>query len=364
MVMTATTDSTDFSASPAPRVSVIIPVHNGAAWLPSCLDSVLAQMLRSIEIIVVDDGSTDGTPHILREYSQRRANIRVTRQANAGVSVARNAGLAQARGDYIAFVDADDLMTPAMLGILVSRADLDQLDLVFCNAWQHSLQGEIKTIFPTTLLEPVLSGGDWMRRRVAQDNLRHYVWCQLARREWLAEAGFRFVPGITHQDIVWTNALLLRARRVGYEPSPLYHYQQRPGSLSKPRDSRRLRDAALHYLRVALELAVLARGHGLSAGVRAALRRQIVREGIAVFQLARQLPEKERVSVFRAVHNRGFATLLREAVVDSTERRRVWRRSGRYALWSLLESLRGWLQPAALARPNRLAEQDSQFGAD
>lgn len=338
------------SATLAPRVSVIIPVHNGAAWLRCCLDSVLAQMLRSIEIIVVDDGSTDATPGILREYSQRHANIRALRQTNAGVSVARNTGLAEARGDYIAFVDADDIMAPAMLDILVSRADRDHLDLVFCNALQHTLQGKVKSIFPNALAEPVLSGGEWMCRRVADGNLRHYVWCQLARRSWLEEAGFRFLPGITHQDIVWTSALLLRARRVGYEPTPLYHYQQRPGSLSKPADSRRQRDAALHYLRVALELAVLARGHGLGAGVRAALRRQIVCEGIAVFQLARRLPDKERATVFRAVHNRGFATLLRESAVDGAERRRVWRRLGRYALWSLMESLRRWWQPAAQRR--------------
>ncbi|HJD96893.1 glycosyltransferase, partial [Mailhella massiliensis] len=98
--------------SGGPFLSVIIPVYNVEKYLARCLDSVLAQSFSDMEIICVDDGSTDSSPDILRAYAARDARIRLIHQKNRGIAAARNAGLDAAAGRYVAFVDSDDAVTP------------------------------------------------------------------------------------------------------------------------------------------------------------------------------------------------------------------------------------------------------------
>lgn len=108
-----------------PLISVIIPVYNAEQFLPACLDSVLHQDYPSFEILVIDDGSTDGSAALIDRYAAREPRIVALHQRNAGVSAARNRGLTEARGEYIAFVDADDRVTPTYLSHLLSTpADL------------------------------------------------------------------------------------------------------------------------------------------------------------------------------------------------------------------------------------------------
>ena len=103
-----------------PLISVIIPVYNAEQFLPACLDSVLCQEFPSFELLLIDDGSTDGSGKIADRYAEKDSRIVVVHQPNAGVSAARNRGVAEARGEYIAFVDADDRVTPSYLSHLLS----------------------------------------------------------------------------------------------------------------------------------------------------------------------------------------------------------------------------------------------------
>lgn len=103
-----------------PLISVVIPVYNAEQFLPACLDSVLHQDYPSFEILVIDDGSTDGSAALIDRYAAREPRIVALHQRNAGVSAARNRGLTEARGEYIAFVDADDRVTPSYLSHLLS----------------------------------------------------------------------------------------------------------------------------------------------------------------------------------------------------------------------------------------------------
>lgn len=108
-----------------PRISIIIPVYNAEKFLPECLDSVLRQDYPSFELLLIDDGSTDGSGEIADRYAEKDSRIVVVHQPNTGVSAARNRGVAEARGEYIAFVDADDRVTPSYLSHLLSpQADL------------------------------------------------------------------------------------------------------------------------------------------------------------------------------------------------------------------------------------------------
>lgn len=150
-----------------PKVTVVMPVHNGERYLNVALESVLSQHFRDWELVVVDDGSTDGTPHILKRYADDR--IVVIRQDNAGEARARNVGLAHARGEYIAFLDADDVYLPGALGdlagFLESHPEFDVVyaDGYFCDACEKILGrlSEIRACTPSghildrLVLEPI-----------------------------------------------------------------------------------------------------------------------------------------------------------------------------------------------------------------
>lgn len=115
-----------------PRLSVIVPVYNVEAYLPECIDSILAQTLRDLELILIDDGSPDGCGRICDARAAEDSRVRVIHQANRGVSAARNAGLAAAQGDYIGFVDPDDWIAPECFEALAEAAEAQQAQIAVC----------------------------------------------------------------------------------------------------------------------------------------------------------------------------------------------------------------------------------------
>lgn len=358
----------------AVAVSIIIPACNAADSIDRCIDSVQRQNLAAIEIIVVDDGSQDETPRIVEDRlrAQPEANIRVQRQTNQGVSVARNVGLAMARGRYVMFIDADDRLADGMLGALQAQADRDALQVLLCNAWWHDLAGH-----PPRLMLPdgahwlawsagcAGRGRDWIVQRVAERRMKHYVWCQFIRRDWLMATGIRFVPGITHQDIVWTNRVLGAATRVGFTAQPAYHYHQRAGSLSQPRDSAARLRTARHYLRVARELDALA-WSTRHEPLRAAYAWQSVEEGIAVLHAVRHLEPTDRERLFRSIQSSGHAALLLRNALGARHKLRVMKRCMRYLAWRAGEAAILWLRRGATAPGKRgtVAAINTQFGSD
>ena len=115
--------------SQTPRISVIIPVYNAETWLPRCLDSVINQSFRDIEILCVNDGSTDHSAQILREYAAKDSRISVLEQEKSGAGAARNRGILAARGEFISFVDSDDKLLPDAYARLM-RVMTDGVDVV------------------------------------------------------------------------------------------------------------------------------------------------------------------------------------------------------------------------------------------
>lgn len=199
----------------APALSVVMPVYNVAPWLPACLESLAASSFQPDEIIAVDDGSTDEGPLILAEYQRRMPNLRVIRQSNAGLSVARNIGLTQARGQYVAFLDSDDVLEPGAYAVAVQTMEDGKLDFVLLDATYH-FEGRKPDypIYGAGYASPVMDGAGWLKLRLRAGRLLHMVWMHVYSRAFLEKHRLRFIPGLVHEDVVWTTRALLLASRV------------------------------------------------------------------------------------------------------------------------------------------------------
>lgn len=224
------------------KVSVVIPVYNVELYLRECLESVVHQTLREIEIICVNDGSNDGSPAILEEYEKRDKRITVINQENGGLSAARNAGLDCARGKYIYFLDSDDYIQLSALEELCCSAQKNELDIFYFGmnrlfedeeirrqnpAWDNS-----EPYHPSESLSNRVMSGEAMFQCMLEDG--HYNCCvpfQFIRLELLKRTGLRFRTGIIHEDELFSPLLLLRADRVACTTDRFYMRRIRAGSI-------------------------------------------------------------------------------------------------------------------------------------
>jgi len=228
-------------------VSVIVPVYNGEKYLRECLCSVAAQTrFASSELIIVDDGSADGSNGICLEYAARYENVRVIRQENAGVSAARNAGLDAARGTYISFADADDKMNPDMLEILLNAAEKTGADMAVCGM-DYPYTGESLTVtYPFE--KNVLYGADRIKSEILPFMLRdpsmNSLCTKIFRRGLIEDAGLRLTPGLKYGEdrefvLRFLGACLdLCGARGGvcFVPDICYYYRRVEGSaIHRPR---------------------------------------------------------------------------------------------------------------------------------
>ncbi len=221
-----------------PDVSVVIPVFNSVAWLSDCVSSVLSQSGVDIEIIAINDGSTDGSLEVLRSFAKADQRVIVLDQPNSGQSVGRNRGLDVARGRYVIYLDSDDHWPADVLATLVRRADRDELDVLLfdCSAF---LDGDVdesiwkrysKYYQRAHSYREVRTGVDLMVAMRERKEYRPHVGLYLARTSYVRRTGVRFIAGIVHQDNPYTFRLLLNAQRAAHEPLNAYARRVRPGS--------------------------------------------------------------------------------------------------------------------------------------
>lgn len=244
-------------------MSVIVPVFNAAPWLDDCLMSVLAQSNVNLELICVDDGSTDDSDRMLSQWAQRDSRVTVLQQPNSGQSVARNRGLDCAKGRYMVYVDSDDYWAVDALSRIVRVADREQLDVLMFdgiafrdgdvdeNLWNwYSTYYQRSRAYRRTRTGAALIAS--MRRN---RDYRPHVGLYLARTEAVIESGVRFIPDIVHQDNPYTFRLLLHARKVSHRPLGLYARRLRPGStITTLRAPQSARGYYLAYLEMSREL--------------------------------------------------------------------------------------------------------------
>ena len=186
-------------------ISFIVPIYNAEQYLPACLDSLLGQTVRDLQIILVDDGSTDGSPAVAQRYAAQDTRIEIYVQSHAGQSAARNKGLSYAKGDYLAFVDADDTIDANWCAILL-RA-IEGVDYV--------QSGYNDTKIPCHRYQFTSPCMRLYRRQVIED--------------------LRFVEGMIYEDVIWSVDLWMRnvrCRRIRYGG---YHYTANPHSTTSQR---------------------------------------------------------------------------------------------------------------------------------
>lgn len=212
-------------------VSVIIPVYNCEAYLAACLDSVLGQSYQKLEIILIDDGSTDSSGAICDRYATADSRIRVVHQKNQGASAARNAGLELATGELITFVDSDDTVRPEIYDFLVSLTQTYEADIAHCGYRKMHFDGTFQDVEGTDLL---LEQDSWEACRCLLEG-RHFtggLWNKLYRRELFD--GIRFDPSLKiNEDVLLNVQLFLKAKKLVFQDKPLYCYYERTQSATR-----------------------------------------------------------------------------------------------------------------------------------
>ena len=269
-----------------PKVSVIVPVYNVEKYLGECLDSVLRQTLSDIEIICVNDGSTDGSASILAEYAARDPRIKIITQPNGGLSAARNAGMDVASGEYIYFPDSDDYIADATLErccAICDRDGLDQLvfsaEMLFEDETMSAAERESRRRHfqvPDEMAGEVLGGADLLEKLLDMKRYCVSVPCRLFRREPLERAHLRFEVGLLHEDILFTPLSLLAARRVGMVVEKFYFRRYRTGSIVTKAGTRAA--AARFAARLLINLR-LRRLMPSRTGARGGLKEKVLRNG-------------------------------------------------------------------------------------
>lgn len=249
--------------SPNPDVSFVIPVYNSAPWLYDCVSSVLAQTGVDVEVICINDGSTDDSAAILRRLAQADERVTVIDQENSGQSVGRNRGVEAAVGRYVIYLDSDDYWPRDVLATLVQRADEGELDLLLfdCFAFRDGDIDDIvwrryETYYQRAYTyRGVRSGIELMAAMRRNKDYRPHVGLYMARTSYVRELGVTFIPGIVHQDNPYTFRLMLNASRAAHERIDAYARRMRPGStITTLNAERSARGYFLSYLEMTREL--------------------------------------------------------------------------------------------------------------
>lgn len=214
------------------EITVIVPVYNVQKYLRQCLDSLYQQVRPDYEVILVNDGSTDESPAICREYQQKYPNTIVVDQENAGLSAARNAGIKIAKGNYIYFLDSDDWLAPNAIKLLYDIAINKQCEVVqggFFYAYEIDCYLDDRYI-KMERGSFVLSKEEAMRELIRNKYIKNFAWGKLYRADIVKRHLFH--NGVYFEDSYWQHLIMDEVTNYGVLPKPLYYYRQRETGIS------------------------------------------------------------------------------------------------------------------------------------
>lgn len=205
-------------------LSIIVPVYNVKPYLKKCVESIINQTYKNLQILLVDDGSTDGSQDICDEYARKDSRIVVIHKENGGLSTARNEGMDRAKGEYITFVDSDDWLEPNMYDEMITQLEKYDADLVACSFFE--CKGDEKKAVGDSKNVTVLDKEEIF---INKNQLRFLVWNKVFRRSFIE--GLRFVPGQVYEDFHFCRQVFLQTKKLVYLDVPFYDYRVlRPGN--------------------------------------------------------------------------------------------------------------------------------------
>lgn len=216
-------------------VSIVVPVYNAARYLEECIASVFSQSFDDWELILVDDGSSDGSGRIIDRMADADTRVKAIHRPNGGMSAARNTGIAAAAGEYVYFLDADDILHPDALKLLMQAFQVDGVDLAICGA-EIGKSCRFKKTNGCDFV--IMSPEDAIADSLYQKNILHAPWGKIYRRMLMDKVGF--TDGLCYEDLDFFYRYCLLCDKVAYTPVSLYFYRQHAESVMHVWKPRRL----------------------------------------------------------------------------------------------------------------------------
>lgn len=211
-------------------ISVIVPIYNVEQYLPKCVDSILCQTYRNLEVILVDDGSPDRAGEICDAYAEQDSRVRVIHKRNGGLSSARNAGIDIARGDYLSFVDSDDWIEPDTYEAMLAAMERWQVSLVCAGRYDVDGTSGSRSVGLCPEKDELVTGTELVRRIFRWDHLDSAAWDKLYSRELFRE--IRYPVGRIVEDVPTTYRVALKAGKAALLSKPIYNYLHRENSIT------------------------------------------------------------------------------------------------------------------------------------
>ena len=251
-----------------PKVSIIVPVYNVEKYLDRCMESLLGQTLKDIEIILVDDGSPDNCPQMCDEYAKRDSRVKVVHKENAGLGYARNSGLEVATGEYVAFVDSDDYVEYDMYERLYEAINTNNVGMVLCGFYRDKQGKKTEAVIDNMPKKEKIidSHADYITNLIGQLPSAHLnvfygyaVWNILFSNEIIKKHQIRFKSERVYlsEDILFQVEYAAKIKTVLLYPTPFYNYCLNPGTLTTKYDFKRYDKAVVLYEKIKEVLADL-----------------------------------------------------------------------------------------------------------
>lgn len=248
------------------NISIIIPLYNASSYLHHSLDTLLSQSFQDIEIILVDDGSTDESPAICDEYARKDGRIKVFHEAHSGVAHSRQIGLEEAQGDFILYVDADDVVETDMITDMYQKAINEDADMVICDYRELTHDGELYR-----KQEPSILTGVVVLNEILCGKLYGALWNKMMRREWLMKTKASFPQELTmREDLIFLSQCLPYAQKIAYIAKAYYGYERRNTSALT---SNYLNESPSYYNQESLWVSLILKNKSLSNSIRLQLER-------------------------------------------------------------------------------------------
>lgn len=223
------------------KVSIVIPVYNVEKYLRQCLDSVINQTLKDIEIICINDESTDGSLEILQEYEKKDSRIKIINKKNEGLSAARNQGLELAKGEYVSFIDSDDWINKTFCEALYTAAKKYDIDIACGGIVRVNGKRQRNKLVYTK--EEFTKDVD-KKNELTKTPVYSYVWNKIYKRESLLKSGITFPVGRVFEDLTWSIKAIYYLNGVVTTPSALYYYRKTPTSIMSAKSEKNAKDYA------------------------------------------------------------------------------------------------------------------------